>query len=338
MTTFTSGRGNLACTIFVPYDCDNNCPFCTSKAMYGELKDKFNVEEIIHKITMLNLNDNIQEYVLTGGEPLANIDLLKKIIEPMTKRVFINTTLPAYAHIDEAIDYINNEPKIAGVNISRHLNYRFDGPTSTNDKLDKIQKNIRINTILPTELNTDKLMRFIEAYSTPTRLINLRADYRKIDTTTLKDRNHIVDFLAEKFNYLGTTTCLVCNSEFFGMENGNQVCYHRGLQYSSYQVGNKCYVNDVLITPDGKIFKDWDFSVEDKEFEEWIFTPTQYLLQMTFQMGKISYFKGFKENGDVEFTKDITCAQKLSNVALNGIYGSIDECLFDVARFDAVKV
>lgn len=337
MTTFTSGRGNLACTIFVPYDCDNNCPFCTSKAMYGELKDSFNVEEIINKINLLNYNDGIKEYVLTGGEPLANLPLLKRIVNAMAKKCFINTTLPAYAHIDEAIDYINNEPKIAGINISRHLNYKFDGPTSTNDKLDMIQKNIRINTILPTKLDHDKLMKFIADYSRPTRLINLRADYRKIDTTTLKDRNHIVDFLAEHFNYMGTTTCLVCNSEFFAREDGNQICYHRGLQYSSYQVGNKCYVNDVLITPDGKIYKDWDFSTEDEEFNAWIFKPTTYYVTMTCR-GKITYFKGFTDDGGVEFTKDISCAKNVLNEQINDIFEACGEDMLSVFHFNVVRI
>ena len=327
MRTFISGRGNLACTIFVPYDCDNNCPFCSSKAMYGELKDKFNLAEIIKKIELLNYNTNIQEYVLTGGEPLANLDMLKQIIGAMRKTVYINTTLPAYKHIDEAIEYINSEPKIGGINISRHLNYRFDGPTSTDDKLDKIQKNIRINTILPTSLDYEKLMKFIERYSSPTRLINLRADYRKIDTTTLKDRNEIVDFLADNFTYVGTRTCTVCNSEFFALPNGNQVCYHRGLQYSAYELPSKTYVNDVLITPDGKIFKDWDFSEEDYEFNEWIFKPSEYVMELSTEKGVLAYFKDFNVEGDVELTTKKEDAKRLYFDDVEPIYSILHEYL-----------
>ena len=41
---YVAGRTNLACTIFVPYDCDNNCPFCTSKWMYRESGMKMDIE------------------------------------------------------------------------------------------------------------------------------------------------------------------------------------------------------------------------------------------------------------------------------------------------------
>lgn len=33
---FIKGRSNLSCTIFVPWDCNNHCRFCTSKHMYKE--------------------------------------------------------------------------------------------------------------------------------------------------------------------------------------------------------------------------------------------------------------------------------------------------------------
>lgn len=145
---YLSGRGNLACTIFVPWDCNNNCPFCTSKQMYSDMKNDFNLDEIINKIKILNNNHIIKEYVLTGGEPLSNLENLKKIINSMNKVVYINTTLPKMDNIDEVIEYINNEPKIGGINISRHLNYQFDSPTSTDDKLMSIIKPIRINTVL----------------------------------------------------------------------------------------------------------------------------------------------------------------------------------------------
>lgn len=267
---YLSGRANLACTIFVPWDCNNNCPFCTSKHMYKEMSDNFDLEEIIHKIILLNQNKFISEFVLTGGEPLSNLDNLKLLVNAMEKKVFINTTLPIMDNIDEVIEYINSEPKIQGINISRHLNYKFDSPTSTDDKINLIQKPIRINTVIPNNLNVEKLFLFIERYGNEKQMINLREDYRYITTTTLKDRNEMVDLLSNYFDYVGTNTCMVCNSEFFIAPNCI-VCYHRGLEHSSYQLKDKCYVNDILITPNGKIYKDWNFSEEDLEFNKWLF-------------------------------------------------------------------
>ena len=59
---------------------------------------------------------------------------------------------------------------------------------------------------------------------------------------------------------------------------------------------------------------------------------------MTVQQGKRAYFKGLNGNGDVEFTKDFSCAQILSNKEIDEVYNTIDECLFDIARFDVVRV
>ena len=38
MMNFTIGRDNLALTVFVPWDCGNNCFFCTSKQKYAAYK------------------------------------------------------------------------------------------------------------------------------------------------------------------------------------------------------------------------------------------------------------------------------------------------------------
>lgn len=35
---FKTGRANLAYTIFVPFDCKNNCSFCTSLELFLRIK------------------------------------------------------------------------------------------------------------------------------------------------------------------------------------------------------------------------------------------------------------------------------------------------------------
>ena len=81
---YVAGRTNLACTIFVPYDCDNNCPFCTSKWMYRESGMEMNIDRIIEMIEYANQSPTITEFVITGGEPTLSKRFIK-ILELIDK-------------------------------------------------------------------------------------------------------------------------------------------------------------------------------------------------------------------------------------------------------------
>lgn len=263
---YKKGRINLSATIFVPYDCDNNCPFCTTKSEYENCE--FNLDEILNKIHLLSDNEIITEYVLTGDEPFADIGKLKEILDAMSKPVYINTTLPI-STFGRTVQLINEQECIKGINISRHMGFDFKNVASI-EEIDYIEKPIRINTILPKNFTDYELIEFCCRYGKKGRDINLRADYREIDDLEkLKNFNGISLVLTEIFDYIETESCLVCNTEYYSVDNEFICSYHRGMQYSSFPVGGKIYINDVLVKPDGNIYKDWDF-VPDKEFEKWI--------------------------------------------------------------------
>ena len=264
---YVKGRTNLSSTIFVPYDCKNNCPFCTSKQDYKNCSN-FSLDKILKSIDIINNNPLVQEFVITGGEPFANLESLKKIVDTCNKTVYINTTLPKVNNIDEIISYINNTDKIGGINISRHIGFNFNNVCDI-ETLDKITKPIRINTVINNNFSKTAFLDFVYKYGKKKRDINLRADYRKINFDTLKNRDEISIMLQEIFDYIETESYIVCNSEYYSMKNKFIVTYHRGLEHSSVIVGDKCYVNDILIKQDGKIYKDWNCQ-EDKEFLKWL--------------------------------------------------------------------
>lgn len=263
---YRKGRSNLSATVFVPYDCDNHCPFCTSKKDYKNM-EFFDINRIIDKIRKLNRNPLIQEYVITGGEPFANINQLKMILLACEKNIYINTTLPGTT-LDESIRLINSEDKIKGINVSRHIGFEFQNCATIND-LDKVNKPIRINTVITERFNFDDFFNFCLKYGKKKRDINLRADYRKIDLNTLKNRDYIFNTLANKFDYFSTESCMVCNSEYFSVNDEFICAYHRGMEKSSVIIGDKCYVNDVIIKQDGNIYKDWS-CIYDDSFTKWI--------------------------------------------------------------------
>lgn len=35
---YVVGRSNLSVTVFVPWDCEKHCPFCTSKEFYSSME------------------------------------------------------------------------------------------------------------------------------------------------------------------------------------------------------------------------------------------------------------------------------------------------------------
>ena len=252
---YYAGRGNLACTIFVPYDCNNHCPFCTSKHMYKHMD--VDLQQVLQRIEQINNCSAVTEFVITGGEPFADLEILKKIINVCNKTVFINTTLPLQDNLNEIIEYINTEDKIKGISISRHMNYKLPSIASK-EQISQITKPIRINSIIA---DNELIIPFINEWK-DIGLVNLRADYRKITFESLKVKNDIDDLLLSQYYYKGTNCCMVCNSEFFGSDDFT-VCYHRGLELSSLQYGNKIYINDVLIYPNGNLAYDWDKRTSD---------------------------------------------------------------------------
>ncbi len=327
---FLVGRSNLACTIFVPFDCDNNCPFCTSKKMYKEMASKYDTEAIIGLINGLNSNFSIKEYVLTGGEPFANLEVTKKLIDSMKKRCFINTTLPMVDNIDEVIEYINTCDRIHGINISRHIGFDFKGVANI-DVINRIKKPIRINTVINKNFSFDKFKEFVEKWGSDKRLINLRADYTKLDTTSLKARDEIEILLATEYMFNGAGGCLVCHSSTFIADNCN-IQYHRGLMFSSVKMGEKTYINDVIITPDGKMYKDWDMK-EDKEFNSWILKtpnikPTEVMVDVDWNGdGNVkSYFYNISSINRVSLTDDRNKSVKIDNS------DALDEVITDLKK------
>lgn len=267
---YYKGRGNLACTIFVPFKCGNNCPFCNTNKLYEDYSyDDAYLAKIIEWIGVINKNDDVTEFVLTGGEPLFNLSITKKLIDAMEKTVFINTTLPKLKNIDEIIDYINSEDKIGGVNISRHIGLDYNVSICEREIIDEIEKDVRINCLLRDDYTEKQIFDFIDYWATPYRMINFRADYRTVTTDTLKNRDKWTEFFLTNFCWESTSDCLVCNSEFYSDEDYKVVCYHRGLEHSCVTYKERCYVNDILIDMYGNIYKDWDMET-DEEFRKWL--------------------------------------------------------------------
>lgn len=287
MNNFIKGRDNLACTIFIPVKCGNNCPFCTSKQMYDDfVYDPVYLFNIKSWIRLINQNDFVSEFVITGGEPLFNIDILSEIVYTCKKPVFINTSLPKVKDIDRVIRFINNTPIIKGINISRHINYRHDVPTYGLDIMKRITKPIRINTIVNPEtfsINTVKAL--LNTYNSNNMMINLRADYRTITDENLKTRDSIFTELLDNYSYQGSSSCLVCNSSFFKTDNNQIICYHRGIENSSVETKRGTIVNDIIIDMRGTIYKDWDMNF-DIDFADFISLYSNYLDQNDVQIVK----------------------------------------------------
>lgn len=93
------GRTEVPVTVFVPWDCCNDCKFCTTKHEYRDLYPpeqlEQNMEAVAKSIAMATKSEMVTDVVFTGGEPLADIARLEKLCQAIQgeKRVFANTSL-----------------------------------------------------------------------------------------------------------------------------------------------------------------------------------------------------------------------------------------------------
>lgn len=253
------GRNNLAATVYVPYDCKNNCPFCTSKKEYSRLKmDENAVKQALRKLVA---HPDIKDIVFTGGEPTANPKLLKELVEiARHKNVYINTTLPR-KNFFECLEIFNGGI-VKGVNISRHHATFVKDSEVFKDIVDDwtlggIGVPVKINVVLTDKTTIDDINNIIKRWKPyPKVTVCFRRDFRKTNVFTLHQLmgDSILDYLTNSYTLAGHTFCDVCDTVLFE----ERIAFHRGLEESSFELGGKVVVNDIIVFPNGEIAYDWD--------------------------------------------------------------------------------
>lgn len=273
---FTSGRDNLALTIYAPYDCPNNCSFCTSKKMYSE--KKADLQKVISSINDIFTNHNFpfKDVVITGGEPTANILLLAELVNaiPDEMNVYINTTLLART-FDEFCYFLVSSfgKKIKGVNVSRHAS-SYEEETlvlhhiATDEQIAKLASivPVRINCVNANKNNYEAI---IQRWENTKIELSFRADFTtiKTDFDLHNPYNDFACLLALRGYYTNHTQCGVCDTVSFKDKSGLSVRYHRGKESTCYRVGQSemWKYNDVIIYQDGSISIDWNDNKQTKE-------------------------------------------------------------------------
>lgn len=274
---FTIGRNDFSVTVYVPWNCTNNCPFCSSKKDYERIPSDFEaLKQSLYKIreSMLPI------VVFTGGEPSSNIEMLKELLAIVdNKIVYINTSLPE-RNAAEFINLVNSTDCIKGISVSRHrLSFKEDSRILRNIARDAvitlIKKPVRINVVQEAEDSFDisnvekyvKRWKYIaKAKGGPESLVlNLRGNYCLQDSRDLHDMtgSKVVNELATRYYYNSHSFCNVCDTCVFEEvdENGNTefvIQYHRGLMHTAIKFGNVIELNDLIILQNGEICYDWD--------------------------------------------------------------------------------
>ena len=70
-------KNGATITILVPYDCNNNCPFCVNKADYRDKYKNKDLDKVLDGMIKLDCITPNCDYVFSGGEPFANYKSLK---------------------------------------------------------------------------------------------------------------------------------------------------------------------------------------------------------------------------------------------------------------------
>ena len=262
---YKTREGGATVTVFVPYDCNNHCPFCINKKEYADCSG-FSLDAILRSIHTMDEITPRCDFVFTGGEPLADLGSLQKMLDaiPNTHRIFINTTFPVQQKYsaDEMIAFTKrNRDKITCINISRHLvKYVEESP---DEVVGRIACPTRINCVLYTNYPAQKLTDYVERFL-PYRIpIQFRYDYTETTPENLYEEEHdkILQDLKKQFTYKGLDGCRMRNGFHFEYK-GLHMTYHKTIPYSTIvETGDDGItydiLYDILIKQNGEIHSDW---------------------------------------------------------------------------------
>ena len=269
---YKTREGGATVTVFVPYDCQNNCPFCVNKEEYENMEG-FSLEKICESIRVMDGITPECDCVFTGGEPFSNLESLQILLDqvPATHKVYINTTFPVFADRtgDEMIEFVErNKDKITCINISRHLvPYVEESP---DELIARIPTNTRVNCVLYRDYPRDELVQYMRRFKKYRIPIQFRFDYTDTTPENLYDEEHdmILRDLKEFCRYTGLDGCRMRCGYHFNFE-GLELTYHKTLPYSTIveNDGDQTYdiLYDILIKQNGDIHGDWDGKILDVE-------------------------------------------------------------------------
>ena len=269
---YKTREGGATVTVFVPYDCQNNCPFCVNKEEYENMEG-FSLEKICESIRVMDGITPECDFVFTGGEPFSNLESLQILLDqvPATHKVYINTTFPVFADRtgDEMIEFVErNKDKITCINISRHLvPYVEESP---DELIARIPTNTRVNCVLYRDYPRDELVQYMRRFKKYRIPIQFRFDYTDTTPENLYDEEHdmILRDLKEFCRYTGLDGCRMRCGYHFDFA-GLELTYHKTLPYSTIveNDGDQTYdiLYDILIKQNGDIHGDWDGKILDVE-------------------------------------------------------------------------
>ncbi len=262
---YKTREGGATVTIFVPYDCNNNCPFCINKQEYADMHD-FSLDKICESIKLMDSITPRCDFVFTGGEPMANLESLQVMLDciPTTHRVFINTTFPVMHNYtaEQMLEFAErNKHKITCFNISRHMQKYVE--ESPDEVIAKIATPKRVNCVLYKHYPTEQLPAYADRFAEYKIPIQFRYDYTETTPENLYEEanDHILHDLKTYFNYKGLDGCRMrCGYHF--EYNGNHLTYHKTLPYSTIiEKGDDgvtyAILYDILIKQTGLIVSDW---------------------------------------------------------------------------------
>lgn len=271
---YKTREGGCTVTVFVPYDCNNNCPFCINKGEYADTTG-FSLDKICENIKLMDEITPNCDFVFTGGEPFADLESLQRMLDliPDTHNIYINTTLPVSENQpeEEILRFAEkNKDKIDCINVSRHVQrYVVE---SNDDLLAKLPIPFRINCVLYEDYPFEELIPFIERFrKIPGANIQFRFDYTATTPKNLYDRENdrIIRDLDKIARYTGMDGCRM-RCGFHYDYKGMEIVYHKTLPYSAIIEEDPadgvtyCILYDIMIKQNGDIHADWGHDVLDE--------------------------------------------------------------------------
>lgn len=265
------GRSDSTVTVFVPWDCGNNCSFCTTK---NEYKEKYSqtskeclMESVKKSLSIMSSSPHVKNIVFTGGEPFRDIKRLLELVEvvPRGKKCFVNTSFHI-PNIKDAIEILKDSQRdgIDGISLSSHLGkgYFFDNEVLELVRELSYKRKVRVNSVVCGNENEEVISKFAEVIlgRGGFEYLSFRADYRNISQSMLGSCDDMFFRTLMGINnweYKGFSGCLVCRTDKFITPYG-KVDYHRGVERTSLEFGKKLVINDFVIKQDGQIRYDWD--------------------------------------------------------------------------------